>query len=348
MFKGIDLYSDTATRPSMAMKKAMMDAELGDEQRGEDPTTRQLEEMAAEMLGHEATMFFPSATMANEIALRFLTEPGDELIAADECHLFFAEAGGPAILSGLMTRPIHTQTGIFTGDDLRAIYRRAKGSHYPVSKIVSVENTTNMNGGIAWDIKSLQSVLTVADELSLKKHLDGSRLFNAAIKTGTSALALASPFDTVTICLSKGLGCPVGALLAYPKANFDKVRRLKQLFGGAMRQSGMLAAAGIYALQNNIQRLAIDHENATKLAAQLHEEVPQIKVENIQPSTNMVFFSLCNTKLTHAQFNEACIGKGARFSVVGENRFRAVTHLDINTKDIEKTVAIIKEILSEL
>lgn len=345
MFKGIDLYSDTATRPSLAMKQAMMAAEVGDEQRGEDPTTRQLEEMAAEMLGHEAAMFFPSATMANEIALRLQAEPGDELIAADECHLFFAEAGGPAIHVGLMCRPIQTTTGIFTGEDLRAIYRWSKGPHYPVSKIVNVENTTNMNGGIAWDLDSLKSVITVANELGMKKHLDGSRLFNAAVKTAVSAKTIAAPFDTVTVCLSKGLGCPVGAILAYPKAQFDKVRRLKQLFGGAMRQSGILAAAGIYALQNNIERLAIDHQHATKLAERLHEHVPQVHVENIQPSTNMVFFSLNNAKLTPTQFNDACVNKGLRFSVMGQNRFRAVTHLDISAADIDKAVAIIKEIL---
>lgn len=342
----IDLYSDTATRPSLAMKKAMMDAELGDEQRGEDPTTRRLEEMSAEMLGHQAAMFFPSATMANEIALRLLTEPGDELIAAETCHLFFAETGGPAIHAGLMARPIRTSTGIFTGDDLRNTYRWSTGPNYPLTKIVSIENTTNMTGGFPWDTASLHSVLSVASALGLKKHLDGSRLFNAVVKTGTSAHVLASPFDTVTICLSKGLGCPIGAILAFPKESFNKVRRMKQLFGGAMRQSGILAAAGIYALQNNIERLNDDHTHAAKLAQRLNEEITEIAVENINPATNMVFFSLQNTTLTPKQFNEACIAKGLRFSVVGVNRFRAVTHLDVSMADIDRAVKIIKEIFS--
>lgn len=344
MFKGIDLYSDTATRPSVAMKKAMFEAELGDEQSGQDPTTIKLEEVAAEILGHESAMFFPSATMANEIAIRLLCERGEELIAAEQSHLLFAEGGGPAVHSGVMIRPVRTNTGIFSGDEVRATYRFARGAHYPITKLVSVENTTNMYGGIAWDLPSLHSVLLTAKELNLKTHLDGARLFNAVIKTAVKPNELASRFDTVTICLSKGLGCPIGAVLAFQKNHYEKVRRLKQLMGGAMRQSGIIAAAGIYALQNNIERLSEDHINATRLAEKFGTDISQIRVENKTPSTNMVFFEWLGTNMTAAQFHETCIQKGVRFSKVGENRFRAVTHLDISHSDIDKAIAIIKDI----
>lgn len=344
MFKGIDFYSDTVTKPTDAMKKAMMQAELGDEQKGEDPTTCKLEAIAAELLGHEATMFFPSATMANQIAIRLLCEPGDELIAAENCHLFFAEAGGPAVHSSVMARPIRTPTGIFTGEDLRNVYRYSKGPHYPISKLVSIENTSNMPGGIAWDLKSLDDVLHTASELNLKTHLDGSRLFNAAIKTSAKPARLASQFDTVTICLSKGLGCPIGALLAFKKSAYTKIRRLKQLWGGAMRQSGILAAAGIYALENHITRLEEDHHHATLLAEKLDTEIPDIRVESNQPSTNMVFFQWTSAKISPSEFNQICIDKGIRFSQFGENRFRAVTHLDISHKDIDTAVNILREI----
>jgi threonine aldolase len=344
MFKGIDLFSDTITQPSRAMKEAMMNAELGDEQKGEDPTTRELEEMAADILGQKAAMFFPSATMANEVAIRLLTNPGDELIAADNCHLFFAEAGGPAIHAGVMARPIRTQTGLFTGQDVRNIYRWSKGPHYPISKLLSIENTTNAGGGHAWNPDDIAAVLTVAKELNLKTHLDGSRLFNAVVRTKTTAKIIAENFDTVTICLSKGLGCPIGAILAYPANDFAKVRRLKQLFGGAMRQSGIIAAAGIYALKNNISRLAEDHANAELLAEKMHAEVDEIHVENVKPSTNMVFFEWTGTHMTADEFLERCIAEGIRFSHFGERRFRAVTHMHITEDDVNKVIAALKKV----
>ncbi len=344
MFKGIDLFSDTVTRPSVAMKKAMFEADVGDEQKGEDPTTRRLEEMMAELLGHTAALFFPSATMANEIAIRLLCEPGDELIAAEHCHLFMAETGGPAIHAGVMCRPITTDTGIFSGDAVRSKYRWARGPHYPRTKLLSVENTTNMDGGIAWSMDQLDSVLLAAKELQLKTHLDGSRLFNAVIKSKHPAKNLASRFDTTTICLSKGLGCPLGAVLTFSQEHYEKVRRLKQLMGGALRQSGILAAAGIYALQNNVERLAEDHANAEHFALRLNTEISEVEVENNPPSTNMVFFYWKGKNLTAAEFNQACIQQGLRFSHVGENRFRAVTHLDISRADIDKAIEIIKKL----
>jgi threonine aldolase len=344
MFKGIDLFSDTLTQPTEAMKKAMMSALLGDEQKGEDPTTRKLEETTAELLGQEAALFFPSSTMANQVAISLLCQKGDELIAAENCHILNAEGGGPAVHSGVMTKPIVTPTGIFNSDQLKNAVRAIKGPHYPISKLACIENTTNMGGGFAWDLETLNSVLLTAKELNLKTHLDGSRLFNAVVKISTPAHKITSGFDTVTICFSKGLGCPMGAVLGFKKNDFEKVRRLKQLFGGSMRQSGILAAAALYALENNINRLAEDHINAQKFAERLNTEIPEIQVENNPPCTNMVFFRWSGNNLSSLEFHENCIKKGLRFSRVAENRFRAVTHLNISSQDIDTAINILKEI----
>ncbi len=345
MFHGMDLSSDTVTRPTEAMKKAMLAAELGDEQRGEDPTTRRLEERMCELLGHSDAMFFPSATMANQIALRLLSEPGDELIAAEHCHLFFAEGGSPAIHSGLMARPIRTENGIFTGDDVRTAYRWLQGPHYPISKIVSIENTTNMGGGCAWTESQISSVLSAANELNLSTHLDGARLFNASLSSGLSVKEIASEFDTATVCFSKGLGCPMGAVLVFDAIHRVKVRRLKQIFGGAMRQSGILAAACLYALDNHVVRLVEDHSNAQLLAVGL-SDIPGIEVETFAPASNMVFFRWTAAKGSIDEFQDACLRNGVRFSRVGPRRLRAVTHLDLSKKQIEEAIRVIRSQLS--
>lgn len=343
MFKGVDLASDTATKPSIAMKEAMFAAELGDEQKAEDPTTLQLEAMAAELLGFDRALFFPSAAMANQIAICLLCERGDELIAAENSHIFTAEVGGPAIHAGVMAHPIATATGIFTGDDVHAAYRWRKGPHHPVTKCVAVENTTNFGGGLAWDLASLDSVLKAVKELGLKAHLDGARLFNAAVKSEVDPKRLTAGFDTVTICLSKGLGCPTGAVLAFADRYHEKARRLKHLFGGAMRQSGILAAAGIYALKHNINRLAEDHHHTELFTNRLIAEVPAIAVETHPAATNMVFFKWLGQHLSPDQFHAACLAKGFRFSRIEENRFRAVFHLDISKADLDFVMTQLKE-----
>jgi threonine aldolase len=345
MFRGIDLYSDTATRPSEAMKKAMFAAEVGDEQMGEDPTTLQLESKIADLLGKDAAMFFPTATMANEIALMAQSERGDELICWQDCHLIFAETGGPAVHAGLMTKVIDSKTGIFTADQVKSRIGWERGPHFPNTRIVAVENTTNMAGGIAWPMATLKEVAETAKEAGLVTHMDGARFYNAVVKSNVTPEEMAQGFDSVTICLSKALGCPSGAVLVYPKALTERIRRLKQLMGGAMRQSGILAAAGIYALENNVERIADDHANAERLASLLVERVPGVEVENPAPSTNMVFFHLKPGKLTPQQFDSECVRQGLRFSHVGATRFRAVTHIDIQRKDIDAAVQIIQRIL---
>jgi threonine aldolase len=341
MFQGIDFYSDTVTRPTPGMRQAMANAEVGDEQKGEDPTTLRLEERMAGLLQHSAAMFFPSATMANEIAIRLQCSPGDELLAADDCHLFLAEVGGPAVHAGAVCKAIATPNGTFTGDDVRRHFRWAKGTHYPLSRLLSVENTTNMGGGVAWPKALLDDVTATARELGLNTHLDGSRLFNAAAASAMPPGEIAAPFDTVTVCFSKGLGCPTGAVLAFDKARWDTVRRLKQLFGGAMRQSGILAAAALYALDHHVERLAEDHQNAKLLAEQL-ASITALEVETRPPSSNMVFFRLRAEAMSPAEFAERCGAQNLRFSHVGSNRFRAVTHLDISRADVDRAGAIVR------
>lgn len=349
MFKGIDLHSDTQTKPTAPMLRAMVEAELGDEQMGEDPTTRRLEETVADLMGKTAAFFLPSATMANQIALKIHTSPGDEIIGSDSCHIFKAEAGGPAIHAGLMSTPITTPTGVFTGEDVKKHFSHSKGPHHPVTRLLTVENTTNMGGGLAWTADGLTDVLDAAKDLDLATHLDGARLFNAVIKSGLSPKTIAGRFSSATLCLSKGLGCPAGAVLAFDKVHYAKVRRWKQLFGGAMRQSGILSAAGLYALENHVHRLAEDHENATHLREGL-QELPHLFVETSTQSTNMVFFRWIGKQGSPSLFYDRCLEAGVRFSMAdtGIGRFRAVTHLNITRNDIEKALKTVSKVCTEI
>ncbi len=347
MFNGIDLSSDTATKPTQAMLEAMMTAEVGDEQKGEDPTTNTLEALVADKLGFNNAIFLPSATMANQIAIQCLCNPGDQLFAASSSHLFQAESGGPAIHAKVMCKPIFTTSGIYTADEVKEECLQTKSLKQTSPKLLSVENTFNFSGGTVWNKKQLQEIIQCAKELQLKTHLDGARLFNASIKTGVSAKDICSDFDTVTVCLSKGLGCPIGALLAYNKMHEEKIRHLKNLMGGAMRQSGILAAAGIYSFEHNIKRLAEDHTNAALLANGL-SGISGIKVLNPEPETNMVLFQWISTEISINEFHQKCVKMGVRFSEISNNRFRAVTHLDISESDIHRTVEIIKTIVQKI
>ncbi|OGT36247.1 MAG: hypothetical protein A3F11_06820 [Gammaproteobacteria bacterium RIFCSPHIGHO2_12_FULL_37_14] len=344
MFKGIDLSSDTATKPSLAMKKFMFDAEVGDEQKDEDPTTIQLEKIAAKLFNFEAAIFLPSATMANEIAICTLSNPGEVLLGAENCHLFLAECGGPAVHAQVVCRSIHTPTGIFTPDDIKQQNYWARGTHHPTVSVLSIENTTNFGGGYAWSKEELSAVMGCAKEFKIKTHLDGSRVFNASIKTNLSTQEIAQEFDMVTICLSKGLGCPIGALLLFNRIHYQNVRRLKKLMGGAMRQSGILAAAGIYALQHNITRLATDHKHAGLFAKEIDKLPAKIHLINNPPATNIVFFEWKAKNTSTTEFLNQCTKNGVRFSQVGKNKLRAMMHLDISYHDVVRAVEIVKNI----
>ncbi len=338
----IDFFSDTVTQPTRAMRQAMAEAEVGDEQRGEDPTTRSLEVRVAQILGLEAASFLPSATMANAIAIQLHCGPGDEVLSAENGHVLNYEAGGAAVHARASVRSIPTWTGIFGSNAVRTRLRHDT-PHSPRPRLVVVENTTNAGGGRPWPLEELDAVTAVAGEHGLATHLDGSRLFNASVAMATPVARLCQGFSTVTVCLSKGLGCPVGALLAHSQEQAPQVRRLKQLMGGAMRQSGILAAAGRYALDHHIERLVEDHQRAERLAAGL-SEMRQLVIEQIPLRTNMVYLEVPD-RYSPDHLEQGLLKAGVRLSRMGPRRFRAVTHLNLNDSDIEAALQAFGKVL---
>lgn len=345
MWTGIDFYSDTMTKPNNAMKEAMMNAVLGDEQKGEDPTTNALEEEMKARLNKSAAMFFPSATMCNQIAINLLTDAGDEIIGSIFSHVFTSEAGGSAFHSRVQARTIATKDGTFDREQLRDHVRFSDSPHAPIPSLLLIENTVNAAGGVVWPKNKLSRTLAMAKELGLKTHLDGARLFNAAVASNTDVKTLAEGFDTVTICFSKALGCATGAILAFDEKHWSRVRKLKQVFGGAMRQSGILAAACLYALQNNIEAIKQDHDHARILAKSL-DAIDGIRVESTEPQSNMVFFAIDEAVMSPEQFLERCHQNRIRFSRFDVNRFRAVTHRDISRGHVDETVELLKRMFS--
>lgn len=341
----IDLFSDTVTRPTPAMRAAMAEAEVGDEQRGEDPTTRRLEERAAELLGQETSTFLPSATMANQIAIQLFCGPGDEILSAENGHVLNYEAGGAAVHARASMRSIPTWTGIFGRN---AVLQRLRHDtpHAPRPRLVVVENTTNAGGGRPWPVEESDGVLEAARQNGLRAHLDGSRLFNASVALEQPSARLGQGFDSVTLCLSKGLGCPVGALLAHSHELTPAVRRLKQLMGGAMRQSGILAAAGLYAIEHHVKRLADDHRKAQALFEGL-DTLPQLVVERIPLRTNMVYLEVPD-RYSPDRLEAELLASGVRLSRIHSRRFRAVTHLDVDSAAIERAITIFRDVCSRL
>ena len=329
----IDLYSDTQTRPSEGMRAAIAAADVGDEQRGEDPTTNALQQRVAELLGHEAALLLPSGTMCNEIALRVHVRPGgDEVLLDRTAHPVNAEAGGPAALSGAMVRTLAGEGGVFTAAQLREAIRPDGDRYAPRSRLVCVEQTSNFGGGRVWPLEQIAAVLGVAREHGLRAHLDGARLMNAVIASGVSAREQAAGFDTAWIDFSKGLGAPVGAVLAGSRATIEEAWRYKQMLGGAMRQSGILAAACIYALEHNVQRLAEDHENARMLARGL-AQLDGVRVDAQAVQTNIVMFDVDDAPA----LVERLRGR-VRLGALGAHRVRAVTHLDVDREQVRSAL----------
>lgn len=329
----LDFYSDTSTRPSPGMRKAMAEAEVGDEQRGEDPTTRRLEERVAEMLGHEAAVFLPSGTMCNQIALAVHTTAGDEIIGAEGCHILTYEGGGGAMLARHQSRAIPARNGMFSGADVDAAVREPSRYH-PRTRLVTVEQTANLGGGAVWPLALMQDVAKATRKHGLILHMDGARLPNAAVASGQPAKAFTSLCDSAWLDLSKGLGCPVGGVLVGSKDFIQQCWRWKQRLGGAMRQSGIIAAAGLYALDHNWDRLADDHANAKRLA-ELAGNIKGVKVSNTSVDTNLVFFDLSGTGRPGKAIEAALLAKGVRMGFGYGNRLRAVTHLDVSAADVE-------------
>jgi len=337
--KVIDLRSDTVTQPTAAMREAMMAAEVGDDVYGEDPSVNRLQERAAELLGKEGALFFPSGTMANQTALHSLTRRGDVVLASRNCHILKYEAGAASALSGVQIKTIGAE-GIFDAGDVRENLHPDE-QHFAPTTVVAVENTHNMAGGRVLPAELLEGVAEVAREAGLRLHLDGARLFNAAVASGTDPARLAAPFDTVSICLSKGLGAPVGSLVGASSERIHQLRRIRKMFGGGMRQAGFLAAAGIHALDHHVERLAEDHANARFLAGGL--ERLGLAVQGT-PETNMVIFDFEDTM---------ALVRGTRarqllINPTGPGRFRAVTHLDVSTSDLEEALERLGAVLGEI
>jgi threonine aldolase len=343
----IDLRSDTATKPSRGMREAMANAEVGDEQKREDPTVLELERRAAELLGKDEAVYLPTATMANQIALRILTEPGDELLAEENAHILLSEQGGPAAHSGLVTRPIRTSAGRFSGEDVRNLMRDRTSMHMSRTRVVAVENTHNSSGGRCWRTEEIDDVATTARELDLVLHLDGARLLNAATATGIPAADYGRRFDTVTLCLSKGLGCPLGALLATSAELAWKARRGKHLMGGAMRQAGIVAAAGVYALDNHVLRLADDHARARRLGEALFAAGVPVDLDQVE--TNFVQVDVGPLGITREEAIARMKDEGVLLSTtVWPTKLRAVTHLDVGDDDIDAAIDAIPRALGVL
>jgi threonine aldolase len=341
----IDLRSDTATRPTPGMREAIARAEVGDEQKREDPTVNELEGRVAELVGQEEAVFLPTATMANQIALRVLSEPGEELLADTWSHLFINELGGPAVHSGLVMRPLESTDGRFSSEQVREAVWDRRDTHRPITRLVSIEDTNNSSGGRIWPLEEIAAVAEVCRELDLRLHLDGARLMNASVGSGVSAAEIGRHFDTVTLCLSKGLGCPLGALLAGSAERMTKARRLKHLFGGAMRQAGIVAAAGVYALDHHVTLLADDHARARRLAEGWHAAGLPVDLDQVE--TNFVQLDVEPLGLSKwdviAALKEAGVGVS---NTVHPSKLRAVTHLDVSDEDIEAAIALAPEALA--
>jgi len=339
----IDLVSDTASRPGRAMREAMAKAEVGDEQRGEDPSTNALCERVADLLGQEAALFLPSGTMCNQIAIAVHCRGGDEILASDNAHIIGSEGAGAAIFAGSFIRAVPSKNGIFDVENLHSMLRTPKDKA-PCSRLVNIEQTVNRGGGVIWPLATLKEIIKVAQSNSLVMHMDGARLMNAVVASGISASDYTSGFDSVWLDLSKGLGCPVGGVLAGSKEFIEKAWVWKYRFGGAMRQSGIIAAAGLYALDNNVQRLADDHTNA-KTFAGLISELPGVQLVFEDTATNLVFFDVSETGIPAAVIVEKLIERGIRIGAETKTTMRAVTHLDISHDDVNEAAGALGELL---
>ena len=341
----IDLFSDTVTKPTLEMRRFMCEAEVGDEQKGEDPTVNLLQEMVAYLLGKEAALYLPSGTMCNEIAVKVHTRPGDEVLVDRTSHLIHYEGGGPGLLSGVITTALDGERGVFTAAQVRAAMR-PRSRYMPPTHLVSVENTSNLGGGRVWPLATVEAVGAVARALELASHMDGARLMNAVVASGTPARAYAAAVDSVWIDFSKGLGAPVGACLAGSRDFIQEAWRYKQALGGAMRQAGIIAAGGVYALRHHVDRLAEDHDNA-KVFARGIAALPGIALDPAHVETNIVIFDVTTPGLTAQSLADRLQSEAqVRLSVMGESRLRAVTHLDVSRKQVDAAVEAIARVLA--
>ena len=341
----IDLRSDTVTKPSAAMRQAMAEAEVGDDVFGEDPTVNRLQERCARMFNKEAALFVASGTMANQTCIRVHTTPGDEVIVEQLSHVYNCECADIAVLSGAQVRPIAGKRGAFTGAEVEALIR-GENIHFPRTRVVCIENTHNFAGGAVFPFDYIVDVARVARAHGLKMHLDGARLGNACVATGIEPNEYASYFDSVTMCFSKGLGAPIGSIIAGSAEFITRARRVRKMLGGGMRQAGVIAAAALYALDNNFDRLEEDHENAHVIAGAL-AEVPFVTLNPNDVETNIVIFTVeapADPDHLLARLKE----RGVLLSKIGPRRLRAVTHLDVSLQDAEKAADVIRDTFAAL
>lgn len=340
----IDLYSDTMTRPTEAMRLHMSAALVGDEQKGEDPTVNELQDRVAALLGKEAAVFLPSGTMCNEIALMVHCRPGDAYFCDRTAHPLHAEAGGPGALAGVQGHVIDGVRGIYTTEQLEAAIG-AQSRYTPRASLAWVEQTANLGGGTCWSMDRIREVVGVARAHGLATHMDGARLMNAVVKTGVSAADYAEPFDSAWLDFSKGLGAPVGAVLAGSEHFIDEAWRFKQRMGGSMRQAGIIAAGAIYALDHNIERLAEDNENATRLARAL-AAMPHVDLDPASVETNIIVMRIRDWPGGPSAFVDRLLEEhGVRASLVGTDQIRFVTHLDVSPSDIDAAIEAIATLL---
>ncbi|HEX2036233.1 MAG TPA: low-specificity L-threonine aldolase [Chloroflexota bacterium] len=342
----IDLRSDTVTQPTPAMREAMYRAEVGDDVYGEDPTVNRLEAMAAERLGKEAALLLLSGTMGNLVGILAQTRNGDEVIVGQHSHIFLNEAGGAATLGGVQLFPIPSHRGRLDPQTVAASIR-ADNVHFPRTSLVCLENTANRDGGAAVPVAETDAVAAVAHEHGLRLHLDGARLFNAAVALGVPASRLAQEADSVTFCLSKGLGCPVGSILAGSAAYIKEARRWRKMVGGSLRQSGIIAAAGIVALEEMVERLAEDHHNARRLAEGL-AELPGLAVDLDAVETNIIMLHVTDPRLDPRQLVAAMAERGVKIGNPYGPRIRLVTHYQVRPSDVDVVLRAARESLHSL
>lgn len=338
----IDLRSDTVTKPSPEMLQAMVEAQVGDDVFGEDPTVNDLQSFAADMFGMEAALYCASGTQTNQIAIKLHTQPGDEVICDKLSHIYLYEGGGIASNSGASVRLLEGNLGRFTAEQVLENINDKNNIHFPISSLVSIENTVNKGGGACWEIDEMIKIKAVCQNNNMALHLDGARLFNALVAKNQSPKKYGQLFDTISICLSKGLGAPVGSLLLGSKEHIVKATRIRKAMGGGMRQAGFIAAAGIYALQNNVERLKIDHERAKSLASVLQNSS---FVESIYPvETNIVIFKVNSKIISTNQLIENLKENGINVVSMGNNLVRFVLHLNITDSEFEFLLSKLDEI----
>ncbi len=340
----IDLRSDTVTRPSPAMLQAMMNAKVGDDVYAEDPTVNELQETIADILGKEAAIFVPSGTMSNQIGVKVNTKPGDEVIIEKDAHIFYFETAAPAIISNVQLRQLPSNSGEMQLADIEEAIR-PDVYYFPKTTCICLENTHNRHGGAILSHEYIQQVAAIAHGNNIAFHLDGARIWNASVATGVKIADYVKEFDTVSVCLSKGLGAPVGSVLAGTKEKITLARKWRKILGGGMRQAGIIAAAGLFAVKNNIERLAEDHANA-KMFGKLLEDVDEIHIDQNAIATNMVVIQT-KGELTSQNFVSACKSEGLLFNAIASDKIRIVFHLDISTKDTTEAANIIKSILKK-